>query len=87
VDLDAGAQQLVEDLERTVVHRGADEPLPDHGIHRMHGDMQRGEVLRHDACDILLAEIRERDEVPRKERQAVVVVTHVQRTPETLRKL
>ncbi len=83
VDGDARVEQLHEHLTAA---RGVapDERTAHVLIPRVDRDVQRREVLLDDAVDVLVGEVRERDEVPLQKREAVVVVAEVERRTHVL---
>ena len=61
--------------------------MPQHGIGRVHGDVERREPEVDDALDLAVRQIGQRDVVPVEEGQPVVVVLDVEALPQTGRQL
>ena len=74
-------QELALDL------RPAEEAMAQLRVGRVDGDVERGEPLRLDALQLLLVEVGQRDVVAVQERQAEVVVLHVEALAHAARQL
>ena len=88
-ELRVHAQPGVQDaLERLHAARGvgADELAARLGAHRVQRDVQGLQVVFDDALDVRIGQVGERDEVALQKRQAVVVVTYVERAAHVLGK-
>ena len=78
VDLNAAFENLLEGVQAALGVL-AHEAGAHIGTHRMQRHIERRQSMRDDALDVVVGEVRERDEVALEKGQTIVVIAHVKR--------